>query len=340
MAFGLDIGSHSIKAVQLTKTGNSYSLFAAGITSSPAPGMESENEKDLSAVAEAVKKLLGDTKIQDRRVNLSLPEAKVFTRLVTLPPLTDEEVASAISWQAEPYIPIPINEASIDYQIVARRESQGPNSPGGVDVLLVAAPKTLIQKHLKVANLAGLTVAFVETELLALTRSLAPQKGTALILDLGATSSDLAVVRNKQLLLSRSIATAGNALTRAVSAGLAIRAQQAEEYKKSYGLDVGQAEGRVRQTLEPTFKIIVDEMKKAIQHYQTELKGQDAVTTVILSGGTTGMPEIVTYLTENLGIESIIGNPFAGLGGAERASKQFASYAPLYGVSVGLAMNI
>lgn len=340
MAFGLDIGSHSIKAVQLTKNGNGYSLFAAGITSSVSPGMESENEKDLASVAEAIKKLLNDAKIQERRVNVSLPEAKVFTRLISLPTLTDEEVASAISWQAEPYIPIPVNEAAIDYQIVGRRENQGPGTPGGVDVLLVAAPKALVQKYIRVGNLAGLTVSSVETELLALSRAVAPKTSTALILDLGATSSDIAIVRNGQLLVSRSIATAGNSLTRSVSAGLGLQGQQAEEYKKTYGLDSKQAEGRVRQALEPAFRIVIDEMKKAMQFYAGELKAQDPVRSAILTGGTAGMPEIVSYVTEKLGLETTMGNPFAGLGGTERISKQFSAYAPLYGVAAGLAMNI
>lgn len=339
-AFGLDIGSHSIKAVQLDKTGDKLSLTAAGVTSSPTPGVTSDAERDLVGVGEAVKKLVADTKITSRQVNLSLPEAKVFTRLVSLPPLSDEEVAAAISWQAEPYIPIPVKEASLDYQIVGRVEGQGPNNPGRVDVLLIAAPKTLIEKYIKITNFAGLTVVSVETELLALARSIAPLTGTALVLDLGATSSDIGIVKGKQLLFGRSVATAGDALSRAVSTGLSVEASQAEEYKKTYGLDAKQAEGRIRQALEPAFKGIVDELKKAGQYYKSELKAQDEIASVVLSGGTAGMPEIVPYLTESLGLEVSVGNPFSGLAGTERLTSNFAAYSPLYAVSVGLAMNI
>lgn len=339
-AFGLDIGSRSIKAVQLEKSGDKFSLTAAGVTSSPAPGANSDAERDLAQVGEAIKKLVADTKISSKQVNLSLPEAKVFTRLISLPPLSDEEVAAAISWQAEPYIPIPVKEASLDFQIVDRVEAQGSTKPGRVDVLLIAAPKALIEKYVKIANFAGLSVVSVETELLALARSIAPAKNTSLVLDLGATSSDIGIVRAGQILFGRSVATAGDALTRAVSTGLSVELSQAEEYKKAYGLDPKQAEGRVRQVLEPAFRVIVDELKKAIQFYKNELKAQDDITSIVLSGGTAGMPEIIPYLTENLGLEVSIGNPFANLIGTERLSRNFAAYSPLYSISVGLAMNI
>ena len=158
--FGLDIGTHSIKAVQLERRGEQFALLAAGITSAPQPGISSDSDQDLATVAEAVKKLISDTKIAAKTVNISLPETQTFTRLIELPSLTDQEVASAISWQAEPYIPIPITEAAIDYQIVGRRDPQ-PNQPGGVQVLLVAAPKAIVAKYTRVASLAGLTLGNV-----------------------------------------------------------------------------------------------------------------------------------------------------------------------------------
>lgn len=336
-AFGLDIGSHSIKAVELSRAGEKYNLVAAGITSTPHPGMTSEAEGDLGKIAEAIKKLLTDTKITTRQVNLTLPESQVFTRLIDLPPLTDQEVSSAIAWQAEPYIPIPIAEASIDYQIVARREPQGPNKPGGVQVLLVAAPKALIDKYVRVAGLSGLTVTSIETELLVLTRALAPPEGASLIVDLGATSTDIAVVYNGRLMVSRSIATAGEALTRSLMTGLSLGRDQAENYKKSYGL-TEELEGRVKQALEPATKIIAEEMKKAARYWTDELKGEQ-VRSAILSGGTAGLPELVPYLANLLGMEVSIADPFAKVTRDERLNKEFSAYALLYAIALGAALE-
>ena len=227
-------------------------------------------------------------------------------------------------------------EASIDHQIISRHEPSG-GDPGRVEVLLVAAPKTLITKYTKVATLAGLTVLSVETELLALSRAVAPPNQTVLVADLGATSTDIAVVRAGQLVVSRSIATAGDVLSRAVAQGLSINAQQSEEYKKSYGLAQGALEGKVKTVLSPIFNIIVDEMKKTVQYYKTELHEQDSPTSAILTGGTAGMVEITVILAEKLGMEVIVGDPFVSVAKDERTAKALGPWGSLYAISVGLA---
>ena len=106
--FGLDIGNNSIKAVQLERRGDTFTLLAAGIAGSIGGGIMG-TDNDLKSLAQTIKKLLDDTKISSKDVNLSIPEAQAFTRLIKLPYLSDAEVASAISWQAEPYNQNPIN---------------------------------------------------------------------------------------------------------------------------------------------------------------------------------------------------------------------------------------
>ncbi|MBI2268464.1 MAG: type IV pilus assembly protein PilM [Candidatus Blackburnbacteria bacterium] len=335
---GLDIGSKSIKLVQLEKAGDKYSLLAAGITSSPVADVPSATEQDLGLVAEAVKKLFTEIKATVRNVNVALPENKVFTPFIKLPYLTDKEIDSAISWQAEPYIPIPVAEASIDYQVIGRTEPQG-NKPGGVEVLLVAAPKTLVQKYAKVATLAGLTVTMVETELLALVRAIAPKGQTVVVADFGATSSSVAIVRDGQLVISHSVPTGGEALTRAVASSLGMNIQQAEEYKKAYGLNTGTAEGKVAEALSPVLRVIADEVKKAIQYYKTEAGDNNSISSLILTGGTAGMPEVVPFLANILGMEVVIGDPFSKIAKDGRIEKTFAAFAPLYGVAIGLAQE-
>ncbi len=338
-AFGLDIGTTSIKAIQLEHRGEQFALLAAGITASPPGALSSDNEKDIAAVAEIVKKLVADTKITSKQINISIPESQVFTRLIELPLLTDEEVASAISWQAEPYIPIPVAEASIDYQIVSRREAQG-NTPGAVQVLLVATSKSLVQRYIKMAEMADLTIVGVESELLALSRVLNMPNQTVLIADLGANSSDFGIVRSGQLVVSRSVPTAGSVFTRSLSNSLNVTVERAEEYKKSYGLNSSYLEGKVQQALDPVFKVLADEMKKTIQYYKSDVGREDQVSAVFLAGGTSGMPEITPAIAEALGIEVLVGDPFAKVIKDERTSKILSSWAPLYGIAVGLAQNI
>ncbi|MBI2590641.1 MAG: type IV pilus assembly protein PilM [Candidatus Blackburnbacteria bacterium] len=335
---GLDIGTKSIKVAQLEKRGDLFSLLAAGVTSTPGGGLEAENEKDLNLVAQSIKKLLSDTKVTTDNANIVLPENKVITRFIKLPYLTDQEIDSAISWQAEPYIPIPISEANISHQVLKRNEPSG-GKPGSVEVLLVAAAKTLILKYMKVAQTVGINPVSIETELLALQRSVCPNKQTVVLVDFGSSSTSVGVVRNGHLVISYSIASGGDALTRAVSKAFNMDFAQAEQYKRAYGLDENQVEGKVAQALKPVFVGITDEIKKAVQYYKTEIGDPDPVTALVLAGGSSALPGIVPFLTEALGLEVLIADPFLKITKDQPLDKSFLAYAPLYGVAIGAAEN-
>ena len=336
MSVGLDIGSKTIKIVELSKEGNTFRLRASGVVAHKSKTPEHiKEDKELGLLAEAVKKLHKEAKITSREVGIALPETQVYTRTIKFPQLTDAEIASAVRWEAEQYIPIPVNEAIVQHQIIERRDD---TSPPSVSVLLVAAPKELVEKYARVVEMAGLSFAAVETELIALVRSLAPEDQTVLLVDFGARSSDIAIARNGQLVFSRSIPTAGEAFTRAVSQTLGVEEAQAEEYKKAYGLSSTQLEGKIKGALDPIFRLVADEMKKATHFYQSEEKG-DSPSSAILSGGSAGMPEAASTLTKLLGIEVVVGNPFSKVNVDPEAVKSLSGYAPFYSIAVGLAMR-
>ncbi len=336
MSVGLDIGSKTIKMVELSQEGGVYRLKSSGIVGykGTSPDMAND-EKELSNIAEVIKKLHKEAKISSRDVALALPESMVFTRTINFPFLTDQEIASAVKWEAEQYVPIPINDAIVQHQILERREDV---TPAKVEVLLIAAPKALVEKYSRLVEMAGLRLAVVETELMALVRSLAPLDQTTLLVDFGARSTDIAIARKGLLFFSRSIPTAGEAFTRAIAQGLGVDETQAEEYKRAYGLSGSQLEGKIKRALDPIFKIVSEEIKKAMHFYQSEEKGE-LPTSVILSGGTAGMPEAASSLTKLLGIEVIVGNPFTKVEVAPEAVQALSGFAPLYSISVGLAMR-
>jgi type IV pilus assembly protein PilM len=336
MSVGLDIGSKSIKMIELSREGSSLKLRASGIIGYK--GVSPENAKtdnELTPLAGAIKKLHHEAKISSKETTIALPEPKVYTRTIKFPLLTDVEIASAVKWEAEQYIPIPVEEAIIQHQILERRKDTSP--PQAV-VLLVAAPKALIERYAKVVEMAGQTLVAAETELMAAVRALAPPDTTALIVDFGARSTDIAVAKNGQLSFSRSIPTAGEAFTRAVSQSLGIEEAQAEKYKRTYGLSERQLEGKVKEALDPVFRMVADEMKKAIHFYQAEEKG-NTPSSAILCGGTSGMPQVAPALTKLLGIEVVVGNPFSKVTVDPSVVKSLSGYAPLYSIAVGLAMR-
>lgn len=333
---GLDIGSRTIKIVEVEKEGASYSLTASGIVGYSGTSVDKMvDEKEMSSLGQIIKKLHSEAGVSSKDVVISLPEPQVFTRTIKFPLLTDSEIASAVKWEAEQYIPIPISEAIIQHTILSRNENA---SPPEVLVLLVAAPRVVVEKYTKVVQLAGLNTIAVETELVALTRALAPLDKTVLLVDLGATSTNIAVAKNSLLSFSRSIPIAGEAFTRAVSQGLGVTSQQAEEYKKTYGLEAAQLEGKVKGVLDPVLRMVVDEIKKAVSYYLSEEKG-DTPSALIVTGGTSGMPEIISMLTKLVGMEVLVGNPFGNIKVDPETAQKLAPYAPLYSVAVGLALR-
>lgn len=333
---GLDIGTKTIKIVEVEKSGSGFSLSASGVVGFTGNAVEKTvDDKELVALAQIIKKLHKETGVASRDVVISIPEQGAFTRTVAFPLLTDAEIASAVKWELEQYIPIPANEAISQHVILERNEK---SSPPQVIVLLVAAPRVLVEKYTRVVSLAGLNPVAVETELLALTRALAPVDRTVLMIDLGANSTDIAIAKNSLLTFSRSIPIAGDAFTRAVAQGLGVTASQAEEYKKTYGLSQDQLEGKVGASLDPVLRLIVDEVKKAINFYETEQKAEPP-NSIQVSGGGSGMPQLINTLTELVGLEVSIANPFARISLDPETAKKLAPYAPLYSVAVGLALR-
>lgn len=333
---GIDIGSHTIKIVEVERAGNGYTLVSSGVVAVQNVDIDKfTSDKEYAALGDIIRKLHKQAGITNKDVVVSIPETQAFTRTIHFPLLTDAEIASAVKWEAEQFIPIPIQEAVVQHTILERNEK---STPPEVIVLLIAAPKAIIEKYVKVVQAAGLTAMAVETELVALSRALAPIDRTCMIVDLGATSTDIGIAKNGNLSFSRSIPIGGLAFTRAITQGLGVSSTQAEEYKKTYGVAKNELEGKIKTALDPVLTMVTDEIKKATHFYQTEEKGE-APKELIVTGGTSGMPDIISFLTETLGIEVVVANPFKKITLQPETAKKLAAYAPLYSVSVGLALR-
>jgi len=332
--FGLDIGSHSIKLVKLIRKQNKYLLSAFGSTPSTKKGLLSEAESDLVALAEIIKKIQQETGVKTKNVATALPQDQVFTRVVALPPLSEEELESAIKWEAEQYIPVSLDEVVLTHDVVGKRREEDREK---IEVLLAAAPKALIEKTVKVLKMAGLNPVSLDMEITAVSRSLVHSDlQAALIVDLGAKATDLAVVDAGKVVLVHSIPTAGEALTRAVSLELGLEQSQAEAYKRAYGVDVEKLEGKVSKAISPILNVIIKEIEKTIQFCKT--RGKD-IQRIILIGGSAELPAVTSLLAERLNIEVQIGNPFSNIVEDGLLSKIPSADVPLYAVAVGLAMK-
>jgi type IV pilus assembly protein PilM len=332
--FGLDIGSHNIKIAQVRKNKDKYQLLAFGSAPSTTKGLLSESEGDLLALAEIIKKLHKDTGIKTRNVAAALPQDQVFTRIISLPPLSESEIESTLQWEAEQYIPLSLSEVILTHEVIGKVKRNGKEN---VELLLAAAPKSLVEKTINVLKMANLNPVSIEMEIISMARSLIPPNNEqVLLVDFGAKATDLAIVENGVIVFVYSVPTAGEALTRALSLELGLESSQSEAYKKSYGVDPEKLEGKVSAALKPILNTIVSEIKKAYRFYQE--KGKN-IQRIVLSGGGAGLPEINTFLAKELNLEVQVGNPFIQITEDSLLEKIPLYERGLYSVAVGLAMK-
>jgi len=336
---GIDIGSRSIKLIELTKDKKEPMLLAAGSAPTPPKSLTSSLVADSKAVSLALKQLVKETGARSRVVNLALPESQVFTRVIEMPALSERELTSALQWEAEQYIPLPLDQVNMDFSILRDAKETGTSK---MEVLLVACPKALLEKYINYLEEADLSISGVETEIIAVTRALVKSNismKAAMIVSLGAQTTDVAIIRNGILAFTRSISAGGDALSRSVAQGLSLEVSQAEEYKKTYGLEGDKLEGKIVSAAKPVMDTILGELKRALAYYQEKYKNE-RVEVLLLSGGTARIPGMVVYLAENIGtgIEVQLANPWVGI----KKDARFAildNEGPTFAISVGLAIR-
>lgn len=307
---------------------------------SPKPGIVSDAELDLQAVSKAIKSLIDEVKPPARDVVVALPESRIFTRVVyDLPFLTDAELAQAIRFAAEEFVPMPIDEVNLNYQIIFRSPQKGPSAR--TVVFVVASPKTLVNKYINVLQAADLHPIAIETEVIAVSRALVTNNQyspTTLVVQLGALTTDYCIVSEGLILLTRSISTGGVALTRAVAQSFNFELIQAEEYKKVYGLLEDQLEGKLYQILKPVMDVIVTEAKRVIQAHEVQ-NPQIPVKRVVLTGGGAKLPGIVRFVADSIGLEVQEADPWFGIDIDQNLKTKIADEGSLYSVAAGLALR-
>ncbi len=303
--FGLDIGSSSIKILQLKKEKDQLVLVNIGETVSPQPGVSGETEEQWAQTAEAIKKLISDLKLRTKNAVVGLPEHEVISRLKWFPPMKENEIMVALEFEAETFIPHSLDKVQIDYEIVDK------DGKGRLLVFIVAALKTVVQKYLRVAKLAGVVPFALETPAVSLARAFSVKNTATLILDLAAKYTHLIASREGNVFLTRTIPVGAEAFVRSVSVSLGLETNVAVGYFRAYGLKEDELEGKVRKSLMPIFIKLVDEIKKTIYSFREEW-GQE-IGVLVLSGGGALAPEFIEELVKTLAIEVQIIQPFANV---------------------------
>jgi len=334
--FGLDISSSSIKLIQAEKTNQGYLLKAFGETM-VALNLNSQIERDQMLAASAIKKLVADSKVTTKDVVIAMPESQVYSRVIELPPLNEKELESAIKYEAEQYIPVPLDQVQIQHAIL-KVPPKGAES-AKMEILLIAAQQQAVERLEQVVMMAGLIPVALETELLAILRAISPQiDKSGLLIDIGQNATDLAVVLDGSLKQVYTIGSGGAALTRAVASTLSLQLPQAEQYKQTYGLDKTQLEGKVAAALLDPLEVVISQIKRSLAFVKQKYP-EMSLRKAVITGGSALLPDMGTYLADKLGLEVLLGDPFYTFNRNKTFPEPLIRVSPRFATAVGLAIR-
>lgn len=328
--FGLDIGSSSIKLVELS--GKNVSLAAICANPTGKVGVDLI-PSDQNSLIDAVKAMLATNKVKNKKVVVSIPESLVYTRIMSFPVMSSPELATAIRWEAEQVIPFPIDKLELSWVVMYKPKNN--SSAEKIKVLVVAVPSKISDAYVNFLDLLGLEVVRVENETVSLVRSLLITRkavGVSLIVDIGYSNTKMVVADTLQIYTDYLSTLGGMAFTRIIAEAFKLAPGQAEEYKRTYGLDKTQFEGKLFAAMEPVLSGLVGDIKKVIASYLSTYPDRK-IDRLVLSGGGAYLKGLVPVLSEQTGLEVGIGNAFEGL----KVSENIKNLGTVYTVAIGLA---
>ncbi len=311
---GLDIGSSAIKAVELKASGKAWKVNAFGIEPLPPDAIVDGAIIDGTAVADAIRRLFDRLGIKNKEVAASLSGNAVIVKKITLPAMTDAELATSITWEAEQYIPFDIQDVNLDYQVLSRPPKG--TTAGTMDVLLVAAKKETIADYTGVIAQAGRVPAIVDVDAFALQNAYEVNYGArdaiVALLNIGASAININIVRGAQSLFTRDVPIGGNAYTEALQKDFQIPHESADLLKRGYpaeGLDPTQT----GPSLQMVTEAILLEVQKTLDFFRGTT-GADHIDLLLVTGGGAQVTGLVEALQDRLGLTVEFLDPFKTVG--------------------------
>ena len=296
--FGLDIGHGSLRVMQIDRAHSRPKLVGYGAASfNPTAIVDGVIEKP-EIIAEAAQQLfkhhlIGD--ITTKRVAVSLPVARAFTRSMYVPNLTTKEAAEAVRTEAEQYIPAAIDDLYLDY-------SHAKVGQKNNELFLVAMPKRIVDSYLTLTKLLGLEAILFETSIGAGAQLFGKdtQKDVpSVLIDFGSDSADITVY-NGGLVVSGTVACGGEEITELISKALDVTPKEANIIKSKYGLGYSKKQTQIEKSLEPLMNLLLKEIRRTVRYYEERSESKQTIGQVIIMGGGANMPGLAEYLTNNL----------------------------------------
>lgn len=312
--FGIDIGHGSLKVMQVSQQlqhPNSKikpRVIGYGSTTFDKSAQEDGVIVQPEIIAKAAYKLFREGLVGDittRRAAIAIPAYRTFTRSVQLPKLKSNELLAAVQLEAEQYIPTPLEELYLDYEVTRRTDTS-------IEVFMVAVPRTIVDSYLDLAKLLGIEAILIEPTLSSSARLLsldARNNIATFLIDFGSLSSDISII-DTHTLVTGTVQGGGEDFTNSIKKNLGVTLDEANLIKTRYGLGVSKKQKDIVKALEPTLEQIIKEIRRTIRYYDERYGGERPVGQVVTMGGGANMPGLSEHLIDRLRIPVRHGEPW------------------------------
>lgn len=338
---GLDISSSSVKLLELSKQGDRFRVESYAVEPLPTNAVVEKNITDVEAVGDAIKRVVVKSRTSIKHVAVAVSGSAVITKVIQMDGGINEfEMEDQIALEADQYIPYPLDEVAIDFEV------QGPSetNPDQVDVLIAACRKENVDVRQDALDIAGLTTRVVDVEAYALERayelieSQFDGRGEDLVvavMDVGATMTTLSVIAEGKTVYTREQIFGGKQLTEEIQRRYGLSLEEAGLAKKQGGLP----DDYETEVLNPFREAVVQQVARAMQFFFGASQ-YNSVDYVVLAGGTAAIPGLVDMVEEKTGTTTLVANPFADMAVNSRVNASALSNdAPSLMIACGLAMR-
>lgn len=296
--FGIDIGFSNFKLMQINWQGKRQVVTGYGVSLFDSSAIVDGVIIDHEAIAKSAYELFDNHLVGDintRRVVLSVPAARTFTRSITLPALKDDDIYEAVKLETEQYVPVPLNDLYVDYEIISK-------SPKQTEILVVAIPKNIVDSYVQLTNILGLELIAIEPTIAAASRLFKQAEANdvpTVLIDLGSLSSDITIYDNG-LIVTGTVASGGDSFTQAIAKKLSVTEQEAHIIKTKYGLGLSKKQKELTDCLTPILAQMLKEIKRMIRYYEERSGTDKKINQVVTMGGGANMPGLSEYMTDTL----------------------------------------
>lgn len=342
-AVAIDIGSHTIKLVQLKKSSKGYQLKHFGLISIPPEAISDGEVADPEAVVFSLKNLIETEKLKTKNAVTAVSGHSVIVKKISVPSMGEDELAESIRFEAEQYIPFDIEDVNIDFQILGTSGEQ-TEEPEQMEILLVAARKERITNFTELIAQAGLKTVIVDVDAFAMENQFelnydTPADEVVALINIGAGMMNINMVKDQMTAFTRDVSLGGRQFTEAVARGLQVDPQTAESLKLGQEIE-GHGSAEVIPIIHGVIDKMCVEIQRSFDFFRSTASGE-TIARILLSGGCACIQGIDRYLSDTLGVPVEIADPFRNIhvNSSDFDLEYIRHMGPMAAIAVGLALR-